>query len=192
MHSFIHRRARSSVVCRAQSSQALKKQLKGVIQERSRGISDSKKDQLEIRKLCDALVASSSSPRGDLHGTWRLLWTTEQETLFILKNASFFNTKAGDVFQVTDTRAGRLQNVILFPPDGSFVVDSSLTVESKIRCSFKFTSATLTLPNDKKIGLPPFGQGWFESVFNDNEIRIAKDSRGDLLIVEKSGPPRLF
>lgn len=35
-----------------------------------------------------------------LSATWRLLWTTEKETQFILKNAGLFGTCAGDVYQV--------------------------------------------------------------------------------------------
>lgn len=191
MHKLVHQNARPRCLsCRAQSSSALM-QLKDVIKDRKRGVNDSKKDQSEIRKLCDAIVAGSSTSTGSLSGTWRLLWTTEQETLFILKNAPLLQTEAGEVYQVTDTVQRTLQNVILFPPEGKFVVDSSLTVESETRCSFKFTSATLGLPN-KEIKLPPFGQGWFDSVFNNDEIRIAKDSRGDLLVVEKCGPPRRF
>lgn len=34
-----------------------------------------------------------------LSATWKLLWTTEKETLFIMKNAPIFGTKAGDVYQ---------------------------------------------------------------------------------------------
>lgn len=30
----------------------------------------------------------------------QLLWTTEKETLFIIKNAGLFGTKAGEVYQV--------------------------------------------------------------------------------------------
>lgn len=33
-------------------------------------------------------------------GTWKLLWTTEKETLWILKNAGLFGTQGGDVYQV--------------------------------------------------------------------------------------------
>eukprot|EP00951_Prasinocladus_malaysianus_P046369 scaffold638592_cov56-Prasinocladus_malaysianus.AAC.1 len=32
----------------------------------------------------------------------------------------------------------------------------------------------------------------FESIYLDDKIRIAKDIRGDTLIVAKDGPPRIF
>lgn len=56
-----------------------------------------------------------------------------------------------------------LQNVITFPPDGAFVVDSNIEVKSDKRVNFKFDAAQLQLPNDKLLKLPPFGQGWYKS-----------------------------
>ena len=94
--------------------------------------------------------------------------------------------------QVIDVDQGSLQNVITFPPEGSFVVDSELSVEGPQRCSFKFQAADLKLPGGKRLSLPPFGQGWFDTVFSDGRIRVARDSRGDTLVVEKAGPPRDF
>lgn len=41
---------------------------------------------------------------------WRMVWTTEKETLFILKNAPAFGSQAGQVFQVIDVEAGSLSN----------------------------------------------------------------------------------
>lgn len=191
MHKVINGRSRT-MVCRAQSSQILKKQLISTIRKRNRGLDDAKADQKEIRELCMEL-ASCSKPKGSVNGTWKLLWTTEKETLFIIKYAGIFNTQAGDVLQVIDTTAGRLQNVIQFVGGtGMFLVDSSLREESGTRCSFSFNAASLRLPDDKEIQLPPFGKGWFESIYLDNEIRIASDSRGDLLIVERAGPPLMF
>ncbi|KAK6919531.1 Plastid lipid-associated protein/fibrillin conserved domain [Dillenia turbinata] len=55
---------------------------------------------------------------------WRLLWTTEKEQLFIIKNASFFGTQAGDVLQVIDVKNHFLNNKITFPPNGVFFVRS--------------------------------------------------------------------
>lgn len=60
--------------------------------------------------------------------------------------------------QVVDARGGRLQNVITFPPEGAFIVDSSVEVAGDQRINFQFTSATLKLPG-RSIRLPPFGKG---------------------------------
>jgi hypothetical protein len=93
---------------------------------------------------------------------------------------------------VIDTASERLQNVITFPPDGSFVVDSSLVVTGPQRCEFKFRAASLNRPHDESWKVPPFGKGWFDTVYVDNKIRIARDIRGDTLIVAREGPPRWF
>lgn len=94
--------------------------------------------------------------------------------------------------QVIDVDQGSLQNVITFPPEGRFVVDSGLAVAGPQRCTFRFRAATLRLPGGKSLGLPPFGQGWFNTVYADGDVRVARDSRGDTLVVARDGPPRAF
>jgi hypothetical protein len=56
----------------------------------------------------------------------------------------------------------------------------------------RFTSAKLRLPEGRALKLPPFGKGWFEQVYIDDEVRVAKDIRGDTLVVVRDGPPRIF
>ena len=73
-----------------------------------------------------------------LSGTWRLLWTTEKEQLFIIKNADFFGTEAGDVLQVIDVENKSLNNVITFPPDGVFFVRSGIEIASDQRVNFRY------------------------------------------------------
>ena len=51
---------------------------------------------------------------------------------------------------------------------------------------FKFTSARL-VNGGFRLTLPPVGAGWFESVFVDSGLRCVRDSRGDLLVVERAG-----
>lgn len=114
-----------------------------------------------------------------------MLWTTEKEQLFIIKNANFFGTAAGDVLQVIDVENCRLNNVITFPPDGVFFVRSNIEIASKQRVNFRFTSAVLR-GKDWEFPLPPFGQGWFDTVYLDNEIRVVKDIRGDYLVVDRA------
>lgn len=94
--------------------------------------------------------------------------------------------------QVIDVEAGTLQNVITFPPEGAFVVDSSIADAGPQRTEFAFTGATLQLPRGRRLSLPPFGRGWFDTVYADADIRVARDSRGDTLVVAREGPPRQF
>jgi PAP_fibrillin len=111
-----------------------------------------------------------------------------QETLFILDKAKYFGTQAGEVYQVSffcqilvdklscwlslyclrflpivvqviDMDGLTLQNVIVFPPKGAFIVNSSTAVAGKQRMDFKFSNAILKLPQFS-LTLPPVGAGW--------------------------------
>lgn len=62
--------------------------------------------------------------------------------------------------QIIDVEAALLQNVITFPPEGAFVVDSGIELAGERRVNFKFSAATLQLPAGRDVRLPPFGQGW--------------------------------
>lgn len=96
-----------------------------------------------------------------------------------------FGTKAGDVLQVIDVEKLSLNNVITFPPDGVFFVRSNIEVASSQRVNFRFTSAVLRGKN-WAIPLPPFGQGWFDTVYLDDDLRVVKDIRGDYLVVDRA------
>ncbi|THF94522.1 hypothetical protein TEA_016454 [Camellia sinensis var. sinensis] len=160
----------------------------------------------EIIKVIDsmAVLGTDKVTTGpSLSATWRLLWTTEKEQLFIIKNAFLFGTRAGDVLQVIDVEKGVLNNVITFPPHGVFFVRSTIEIASPQRVNFRilklgwcinidcnvgfarFTSAVLR-GESWELPLPPFGQGWFESVYLDDEIRVVKDIRGDYLVVDRA------
>ncbi|KAF5827315.1 hypothetical protein DUNSADRAFT_870 [Dunaliella salina] len=158
------------------------------------GILTSPAEKAEIISLIESVADANKdaiTTTNKLSATWRLLWGTEKETQFICKNAGIFGTQAGDIYQVIDLDEGLLQNVITFPPSGSFCVNSSISVENGQRTSFKFTGATLNRASGKT-NIPPFGKGWFETIYIDDSIRIARDIRGDYLVVERDGPPRLF
>lgn len=62
--------------------------------------------------------------------------------------------------QVIDVEGGLLQNVITFPPEGAFIVDSAVSTAGPQRTEFQFNAATLKLPAGRKLPLPPFGKGW--------------------------------
>lgn len=68
------------------------------------------------------------------------------------------------LLQVIDVKNGSLNNIITFPPDGAFIVDSSLEVAGDQRTNFNFRGAQLKLTN-RSVSLPPFGQGWCVLLF---------------------------
>ncbi|EFJ31779.1 hypothetical protein SELMODRAFT_36934, partial [Selaginella moellendorffii] len=167
-------------------------ELLGLISDDERGLRSQKDKRRKERILraFEALAAESASSDGittdsRLSGTWRMLWTTEKEQLFIVDKAPLFGTRAGDILQVIDVGENRLNNVITFPPSGAFVVASTMEVVSDKRVEFQFTGALLR-SDTWSFPVPPFGKGWFESVYLDEHIRLAKDIRGDFLVVERA------
>mmetsp|Transcript_11414 Transcript_11414/g.27086 ORF Transcript_11414/g.27086 Transcript_11414/m.27086 type:complete len:222 (+) Transcript_11414:92-757(+) len=169
-------------------------ELLDAVSNTERGLNCSAGKLIEIEELVTDLTSLQTgqpTTGNDLSATWKLLWTTEKETLFILDKAPLFGTKAGDVYQVIDVRRGLLQNVITFPPDGAFIVTASTEPVGPQRMEFKFTGAKLKLPA-WDVPVPPFGQGWFDTVYLDDQIRVARDIRGDTLVVARDGLPREF
>lgn len=172
------------------NAQLARDDLLGLIAGEERGLRTQRdpRKRDEIIKAIDALAilgAETVTTDESLSAAWRMLWTTEKEQLFIVEKASVFGTEAGDILQVIDVASRTLNNVITFPPTGMFLVNSTIEVESAQRVSFKFTKASLRI-GDWTIPFPPFGQGWFESVYLDDKIRVAKDIRGDYLVVDRA------
>ncbi|CAM6034841.1 unnamed protein product [Sphagnum compactum] len=177
----------SSASGNVESHEVVTDDLLRLIQGEERGLRTQKDavKRAQIIKAIDALGEvgrESTTTDSSLTSTWRMLWTTEKEQLFIIKNAHLFGTEAGDIFQVIDVSKGMLNNIITFPPTGAFVVNSTLEVVSKQRVNFRFISAALKVGR-RRFPIPPYGQGWFESVYMDEKIRVAKDIRGDYLVV---------
>ncbi|CAA7047306.1 unnamed protein product [Microthlaspi erraticum] len=176
--------------CSIFPAQRAKQKLLELISDQDRGLR-TQKDAAKREAIVNAIesmadIGRSSITTGEsLSATWRLMWTTEKEQLFIIEKAGLFGTRAGDVLQVIDVKRGKLNNVITFPPDGVFFVRSDIDIASPQRVNFRFNSAVLRGRN-WEIPLPPFGQGWFETVYMDGDMRVAKDIRGDYLIVDRA------
>ncbi|KAL5169552.1 putative plastid-lipid-associated protein 11, chloroplastic [Glycine soja] len=138
---YSHRRFTCSSIT-AQSRSA-KEQLLALIADQDRGIK-TQSDPAKHAAIVEAINAMAAAGEGSvttgdaLSATWRLLWTTEKEQLFIVEKAPLFGTQAGDVLQVIDVRNRTLNNVITFPPDGVFIVRSTIEVASPQRVNFRF------------------------------------------------------
>lgn len=63
-------------------------------------------------ELAELQGGAATTDADSLSATWQLVWTTEKETLFILENARWFGTAAGEVYQVGMRTAG-------WAPDGN-------------------------------------------------------------------------
>jgi len=102
----------TATVCRANSSsqqahnRLVRDDLLSLIETEERGLKTQQQasKRAQIVKAIEALgvVGSKQSTTDErLSGTWRMLWTTEKEQLFILEKAPLFGTQAGDVLQVS-------------------------------------------------------------------------------------------
>ncbi|KAF3780624.1 putative plastid-lipid-associated protein 11 [Nymphaea thermarum] len=203
-----------------ESSRLARDDLLGLIADQERGIrtigDESKRAQ--IVRAIDALGDEGKdtvTTGPSLSGTWRMLWTTEKEQLFIIRNARLFGTLAGDVLQVIDVEGRSLNNVITFPPSGVFFVRSGIQIASPQRVNFRkslfsFLNCLRDFSTDKGIlqihkccfagfrlgaSFAPFWTRManepsytprFESIYLDDKIRVAKDIRGDYLVVDRA------
>ena len=154
-----------------------------------RGVGHTKAQRAALETAVDALVAAAPSSatgaaaKKALSAAWRLLWTSERETLFLL-DKGLFGREAGESYQTIDVAARTLSNTIEFADGAEFAVESTIELEEGARVAFRFTSAGLRLPR-LTLPLPPFGQGWFDNVYVDDTLRISRDSRGDTLVVTR-------
>ena len=172
-----------------------KTELLRAIDGSERGVNQSSRPSIEA--AVDKLAVRSAPNNTDarlLSAEWRLLWTSERETLFLLANGLPFVGAAADVFQVVDVASGRIQNCVAFGEylSAAFVVDGTLKVASSTRCDFAFSSASFRRESVEPFVFPPFGRGWFDTLYVDADLRVARDSRGDTLVVQRSKlPPSL-
>lgn len=96
----------ASAAAKQQSAQqaAAVQRLLSAVEGAERGLSTSKQQRQEVlaaaAELAELGSSSTTTSPGQLSATWRLLWTTEKETLFILEKAGLFGTAAGEVYQV--------------------------------------------------------------------------------------------
>ena len=140
-----HRSPTPKFTCSSLAGQAqtAKRHLLSLISDQDRGIK-TQKDPARRASIVEAIDAMAVLGRdtvttgASLSATWRLLWTTEKEQLFIVENARLFGTQAGDVLQMIDVEKMTLNNVITFPPDGVFFVRSGIEIASPQRVNFRY------------------------------------------------------
>jgi len=160
---------------------SFKRELLELLDGCERGTLTSEGQKAEINRLVEALVQLNPTEKAAarLSGRWKLLWTTEKETLSLVSNG-VLGRAVTDVFQLIDVQAGTLSNNIAFE-DGAFEVESTCEPSKGIRVDFAFTAARVSF-GDLTVPLPPVGKGWFDCVYLDDELRIVRDSRDDSLI----------
>ena len=138
----------------------------------------------DIDAAIDALAAvspASNAVSKQLEKTWSLLWTTEKEINFFIEQGWSTNITQEIVKDA-------LINTIPFVNDnGSFGVRGRIfrsPDDPSIRTQFVFETATLDwnwLPFSP-VSFPPVGQGWFDTVYLDEDFRVDRNSRNDILV----------
>ena len=180
--------SRASYVVAASTSSSRLDELIATCRDDNLGIGSTRRGEIEsmIDKLLlleeedDESKKTKNTDDSRLSARWKLLWTSEQETLFLLEK--FNNSNA---YQTIDVRAKTLSNTVEFAGGNTFLVDSEIEIADERKVKFKFVSAGLKFSNGFTLPVPPVGKGWFDNVYVSDEYRVARDSRGDTLIVER-------
>lgn len=142
-------------------------------------------EEILLREL-PALCPMAEPARSDLlTGEWELRWTDEKEVNFAV-GKGLFGLPWMRTYQSIDVPGRRLVNVIEFEQGGELRVGSSIVPDPYDGTRFNFVFGECTLKwRDFCVPLPPVGRGWGELLYLDEEMRIQRDIRGDLLVATK-------
>ena len=149
-------------------------------------------DRERLDGLIEELTSINPTPRPaespKFSGNWKLLWTTESELLFAVEKGLFAAGPCVGVEQTIDVANGRLENLVLFDNDSRLFVGSTIAPDaadaSGARFNFAFSSCSLRW-RGYDVPLPPVGKGWGDLLYLDDDLRVQRDVRGDLLIATK-------
>lgn len=168
------------------------------------GIPSGKKS--EIEGLVKLLESQNPTPNPTVKlekvgGSWKLLYSTitilgSKRTKLGLRDF----ISLGDFLQIIDVAKGKAVNVIKFSAKGLNLLNGQLTVEA----SFKIASKSRVEINYDKSSITPAQlmnvfrknyelllgifnpQGWLEITYVDDDIRIGRDDKGNIFILERS------
>jgi len=155
------------------------------------GAFDRKEDGTRFMEIfCEELPSLNPTPnpaRSPLFsGEWECIWSSEKEINFLV-GSGLFGDDWKRTYQVIDIPKGRLENYILFDNDGDLSVGSTIEPdpEQGSRFNIQFKEASLSWKGLVTINLPPIGRGWGELLYLDEDIRLQRDIRGDLILAQR-------
>ncbi|XP_050204670.1 fibrillin-5, chloroplastic isoform X2 [Mercurialis annua] len=185
----------------------IKQQLYASLQGSNRGIFGVKSEKKsEIHGLVELLESQNPNPEPTLNldkvgGCWKLVYTTitilgSKRTKLGLRDF----ISLGDLYQNIDVAKGKAVNVIKFNVrglnlfNGHLTIQASFSISSKSRVEINYENSYITpdqLMNmfrknyDLLLGI--FNpQGWLDITFVDDNMRIGRDDKGNIFILERS------
>mmetsp|Transcript_49264 Transcript_49264/g.163131 ORF Transcript_49264/g.163131 Transcript_49264/m.163131 type:complete len:344 (+) Transcript_49264:85-1116(+) len=120
-------------------------------------------------------------------GTWECVWTTESELNFAV-DKGLLGLPWRRTYQTIDVPRGTLTNVIEFEEGGFLRVGSTISPDAERGERFRFSFDSCAVRwRSLELPLPPVGRGWGELLYLDDELRVQRDVRGDLLVATRVG-----
>ena len=120
-----------------------------------------------------------------LNGRWALLFTTDKETLFLLKNG-LMGQPIKSICQEVDLTNNKINNLINLSNENSLSVIGSLNDKTTIkgRLNYDFKKVKYITPV-LKMSFPSWGSGSFDNLYINNKYRLSKDTRGNYLVYQR-------
>ncbi|CAI0555169.1 unnamed protein product [Linum tenue] len=160
----------------------------------------------EIQELVQQLESQNPTPDPTLNlhkvdGCWKLIYSTisimgAKRTKLGLRD---FIT-LGDLFQIIDVAESKAVNVIKFNVkglnllNGQLAIVASFNIDSKSRVTITYRESTITpdqlmnvFQKNYDLLLNIFNpEGWLELTYVDDEMRIGRDQKGNIFVLERS------
>jgi len=117
-------------------------------------------------------------------GEWECVWTNEKE-LNLAVRSGLPGSPWKRTYQQINIPERRLDNFIEFE-NAMLTIRSSIEpdTENFSKFNFRFSGASITW-RKWNIPFPPVGKGWGELLYLDEDIRLQRDIRGDLLLARR-------
>jgi PAP_fibrillin len=167
---------------------ALKSQLLGLTRTTpllgARASSDTRE---AIDALATQLQEHSCPAAAPLDGHWTLLYTTERDVHSFASLGQIAASQTLDLtgLEVTNRVTTALLRLTAVAKDAEYVPPRRVTYRfSTLHVGLGLNSDAFNFSIDlRRLGVQP--GGWSDSVFVDEDLRIARNSRGDLLILQR-------
>eukprot|EP00184_Porphyridium_aerugineum_P003083 CAMPEP_0184707812 /NCGR_PEP_ID=MMETSP0313-20130426/37459_1 /TAXON_ID=2792 /ORGANISM="Porphyridium aerugineum, Strain SAG 1380-2" /LENGTH=252 /DNA_ID=CAMNT_0027169393 /DNA_START=34 /DNA_END=792 /DNA_ORIENTATION=+ len=194
--------------------ESLKEQLLDVVKDPksiARGKNISPEDAIKVNQLVESIEKKVISERGQvnwvqnpvLEGHWRVLFTSRPNSASPIQRF-VVGSKVQNVFQelvLNDVQKNTFRNTVKLPGDGILVVEAAIeaTDAEKNRLQVRFVNAFFYFKNfNLRFPYPvPFrllgkkAQGWLDTTYCDQDLRISRGNRGSLFVLKRATPEEI-